>query len=212
VIDGKIIGEGSVAGLQLLNSLIEICRTAKKEGKRLAVADVIEKLPAEAFELAGQFVSEIDKLRTEFSNIDPTRKKTIDELQSENRFWQFKTYKILRNFRPKVTSLTNQISMFLDDIIAIAHCKEAEGLIADSFKRSVKKRNKLEADADFTKFPVCVVLDNLRNHAQQLRTELHEMINPRTLTGGSSSPASNPVVPAKWKADSGTTRHSEHRS
>lgn len=208
MIDGKIIGEGSVAGLQLFNSLIEICKTAKKDGKRLAVADVIAKLPGEAFELAGQFVGEIDKLRTEFANIDPTRKKTIDELQSETSFWRLKTYKILRNFRPRITGITNQISMFLDDVIAVAHCKEAEDIVANSFKRSVKRRNKLEADADFTKLPVCIVLDNLRNHARQMRAELHEMINPQTLLG-SGSPVGNPAEPAKGKASFSSTMHSD---
>jgi len=51
--------------------------------------------------------------------------------------------------------------------------------VASSFKKAKERRDKLETDADFRTIPVGVVLDNLRNHAQQLRTELQKMMNQR---------------------------------
>lgn len=182
MIDGGIIGEGSVQGLKLFNSLLELLKTAKKNEKRLAISDILVKLPGEAFDLAGQFIHEIDKLRVEFANIDPNQEKTIDELQAETSWWDRKKCNILRDFRPKITAITNQIDIFIEDVIAIAHCKGADDLVALSYFQSTERKSKLEEDTDFRRLPVGTVLDNLRHHAQQLRDDLHEITSPEMVT------------------------------
>ncbi len=152
MIDGNIIAHGSVETLKLFNSLVQLLTAAEKEGKKLSVSDVIQKLASEAYTLVGQFIDQIDKRRADFSNIDPKHEKTIDQLESERSWWELRKYVVLRNFRPKITAITNQLNMFIDDLVAVAHCKEADDLVAESFSKACERRDMLEAETNFREF------------------------------------------------------------
>ncbi|TSA03392.1 MAG: hypothetical protein D4R81_03425 [Nitrospiraceae bacterium] len=106
-------------------------------------------------------------------------KKTIAQLEADTATWRYKKYKKLRNFRPRVTAISSELNMFIGDIVALTHCKEAEDVIAESFRKARKRKDKLKSDVDFDTQPAGKVLDKLQVHAEELRTELQRMMNPR---------------------------------
>jgi hypothetical protein len=173
--DGTLAGAGAVEGVKLLNNLVEMLKTAQAKGDRLGVAEILEKLPPEAFVLSGRFIQEIDDLRKAFANEDLN--KTIDQLQTERQWWELRRYKLFRSFRPKIQSISDQLDAFLSDVVAIAHCKEAESSVARSFSNARERSRAIERDADFATQPVGKVLEALRGHAKDLQWQLQEMMN-----------------------------------
>jgi len=176
MIDGKLAGEGAVAGLTLLNRLVAMIQEAKAKVSRIALPEIIAQLPIEAHALARQYLKEVQALEQQFSNEE--KNKTISALESERRWWNLKRYLLLRGFRPRITAITNQLEILLDDVVAVAHCKEAEDLIARSFQNSEQRVQRMKTDTDFDKLPLGAVLKNLHNHAKQLSTELGQIMNP----------------------------------
>ncbi len=178
MIDGKVAAEGATAGLELLNRLVKMLDEAKSKGSPIALSKVIAEMPVAAHDLAQQYLTEIEKLEGAFDG-DELRKK-LSELESERRWWQLKRYVVLRRFRPKITAIVNQLETLLDDFVAVAHCKEAENVIADAFRDSNAKVAKMRADTDLDTKPLGEVLKNLHEHARGLKIDLDKIMQGRT--------------------------------
>ncbi len=173
MIDGKVAGEA----LTLLNRIVAMIQEAKAKGSRIALPEIIAQLPIEAHALATQYLKEVQTLERQFSNVEKT--KTIAVLESERSWWNLKRYILLRRFRPRITAITNELEILLDDVVAVAHCKEAEELIAKAFQNSEQRVQKMKAETDFDRLPLGTVLNNLHDHAKKLSNELGQIMNPR---------------------------------
>jgi len=177
-IDANTAVKGAAAGLTLLNNLVKLIQSAREKGSRLGIADITEKLPAEAFTLAGQFVQHVTTLRQSFLNAKIDPKKTIDELQAETGWWRYKRYKLVNNFKANINAICDQLGSFLDDVVSIAHCREAEDVVAHSFREAEDLKAKIRTETDY-KMPIEDIFKHLLDHAEKLRAQLGDMIHAK---------------------------------
>lgn len=170
--DGSVIIQGAIEALKQVRKLIKLLKT-EKDRPRLGAVEVIAKLRLDGSELIQGYIQDIDKLISEFSNIDPMKTKTIAQLQSETWYWHRWQYKTLEKFRPKVNAISSQLRILLADILALAHCREAEDIIAQLFQQATDGQDQL--DIDFNRLPAAIVLDNLRRQAVELQNDLRDL-------------------------------------
>jgi len=179
VIDPKTAGEVAAQTLTLGNHLLELLKKAHQKGSPLNIADIVEKIPAEAFGLAKEFSEEIRKLKQTLLDAKVDISKPIGQLQSEVSWWRRKQYKLIRTFNAKVNAISDQLANFFDDVVAIAHCKEAEQEIAESYAAAKEKKDKLRGSIDPDR-PVKDVLDELIKQADSFRAELGDMLQRKS--------------------------------
>jgi hypothetical protein len=176
-VDPEIAIAGGAQVLTLLNRVLALAETAREKGKAngLGIADIIEKLPAEAFSLAGQFERQVNDLRHSFLVYGIDTKKTIDELQSETWFYQWGRKKLLDNFKPMTDAIVIQLTTLLDDAVAIARCSGEENLLAVSYSRSRERKTQLRRSLD-QNLPVGELLDALLKEAATMRAALGDLL------------------------------------
>lgn len=105
---GTMFG-GAAASLSLLDNLIKLIRNAQRDETPFTVADVIQKLPVEAFGLARIFESQIDSLELAFRDHNINLERTIEQLEEDYDYWHFRKYRLIRSFEPRVRGLTQAI-------------------------------------------------------------------------------------------------------
>jgi len=177
MVSPDIAVQGGVQALTLINSLVQLLHNAKANGKKdgLGIADIINKLPAEAFKLAGEFEKEVFRMKEEFlrENIDLSLK--IDEFECHRRWWNRKHDRLLLDFQANITAITSKLSNFMDDVVAVARCSGEESLLARSYESARERKQLLRRRTDFEKLSLNKIFDNLIDDARQLREQLGDM-------------------------------------
>jgi len=174
MIEGKMALDGATAGLNLLAALLAIAKEAKKKGSPLAIADVLERMPAEAYTLAGQLVHEIETLKQSLLDHKVDITKSIDQLEDDVGWWRLRQWRAIRAAGPKINAITTGFSGFLDDVVAIAQCREAEDVIATSYGLALTQKKALREKVR-ANLPLGSVLDTLRDEAEKLRAALGDL-------------------------------------
>jgi hypothetical protein len=126
--------EGSIQALTLINSVIKAIQRSRADGQTngLGTADIVAKLPAEAFNLAGEFERHVAALRQSFLEAGLDLTQTLDQLESSVRCYQLSQQDLLRSFQPHVEAIKTQFSSFMDDIVAVARSHGEENILANS--------------------------------------------------------------------------------
>jgi hypothetical protein len=174
VIEGKAALEGAKAGLSLLENVVQFVRKAREEGKRVAIADILQRMPSDAFGIAGELVTAIEQLKQEFLSNKIDLKKTIDQLQAETYWWKSKKYRLVRSFEAKINSLVTASSHLVEDFVAVANCREADELVASSFGDGMKIQSALSGIVDANR-PVGDIFDDLLKYARRIRADLGDL-------------------------------------
>jgi hypothetical protein len=171
MIEAKAAFEGAATGLSLLERLFKMVDSARKDGKRLQIADILHRLPAEGFSLAGDIAQKVEKLRQSFLNAKINLSLSLTALQAQTEWWRYKQYRLVRRFAADTNALKTSIGHLLDDFVALAHCSEAEDLIASSFKQAQEITKNLSSTIQ-QELPVGKIFDELLDTARRIRSSL----------------------------------------
>ncbi len=162
------------SGASLLNNLFTLVKTAREKGQDPALTDVLAAACPEALSLAGRFVQEVQQLRQKLLKAEIDLKKTDRELIAETSWWRRKRYRLVHGFQANIDAIRSQLSGFLDDIVAVAHCCGADEFIANSFSEAAEMRKVLYRETN-PDIPVGAILDMLEGRAQDIRTALGDI-------------------------------------
>jgi hypothetical protein len=168
--------EGGVAALDLLDSIIKLVHEAKKDGGKMNVADLVKRLPSEAFSLAGTFIKQVEKLQFSFKEAGVNLDLPIEKLRAETSYWSRRQYKLIRAFSPVVDAICDQLTALVDDVVAVSHCCEREDILAKSFAGAIARKSELRAAVDKGK-SVREVFETLLKFAYVMRAELGDLKN-----------------------------------
>lgn len=176
-VDPEVALEGGVQALTLLNKVVTLAKTARANGKKggLGIADIIERLPAEAFNLAGQFEKQVKELQQDFLKQGISLGRTLDDLQSETWFYQRSRRTLLDSFKPKTDAILAQLMTLMDDSVAVARCSGEEELLAMSYKMARERKVQLRQSLN-PNLPVGALLKTLIDQAERMRAELGDML------------------------------------
>lgn len=174
MIDASLALGTAKSGISLLDTILQIVKNSQKEGKRLAIAEVLQKMPPEAYGIASAIVREIEALKNEFQKAGISLDKSIESLQAEKHWWFSKKYRLVRDFDGRIGALINASGQLLQDFVALANCREADDLIAASFGDATKVQTELEA-INTGKQPVGKVFEGLLAHARRVRDDLGKL-------------------------------------
>lgn len=172
--DPKSLIDTATAALGFGQTLAKIILEAKRQGNELAIADIIERLPLEAFKLSGQYIRQLEELKQSLLDAKVDITKSFDELEAERDWWRYKKWRAVRAAFPKINAISYQFSAFLDDVVAIAQCREAEGLIAASYKEILPAKNAIRENTK-SNYPVEKVLGTLLAEAENLRAIIGDL-------------------------------------
>ena len=140
------------------------------------IADVVERLPGEAFTLAGRLINEIDRFRQACLKAEINLERTVDELLADTSFWRYQRHRVIKRFKPNIDAISIQLETLLDDVIAVAHCREADDLIASSYAQAKERKDGLQSRLA-PGLPVGESLDNLKDYATDLRAQLGDLLH-----------------------------------
>lgn len=166
---------GAAASLSLLDNLVKMIRNARREGLPLAMADIVARLPVDAFSIAGQIVNEINTLQQSFQDRHVNTDRTIAELEGDTGWWNSRQYRLVRNFEPTIRALSQRINALVEDFVALAHCSEQERLVSSSFTESLERREHIKQIVD-RNHPVGQIFRELSAEAERLRAELGDLL------------------------------------
>jgi hypothetical protein len=174
MIDPKTALDATGAGLNLLNTVVKMIQTARENEEKLNIADVMERLPGEAFSMAGKVVNVIDEFRQDCLQAGIDLDRTPDQLLEETSFWRLKRYRVVKKFQPNVDAIAIQLETLLDDAIAVTHCRDADSLVAESYARARERKVGLRAQLNGDQ-SMGQILDSLKSYAQDLRAQLGDL-------------------------------------
>ena len=175
MIETKAALDGAVASLSILDNIINLVRDAKAKGARLSIADIMEKMPSEAFTLAGQIVTKVESLHEKLLQAKVDLGKTISQLEADTDWWRFKKYRLVRAFEAEMTGIARSVGHLFADAVAIAHCRKADRAIAKSFSDTSKQQEQLDGIVRRS-VPVGKIISEMLQHARRIRGELGDMI------------------------------------
>ena len=161
-------------GVSLINNIITFVRNVEKAKQDPRLADVLARIPAEAFSLAGQYVQQVQELRQALVNtgIDPG--KTQREAFADTWRLQFRRRGLLTKFTANINAIETQLSRLLDDIVAVADCCGDDDFVINSFAAAEELRTVIHRETDPAR-TLGEILDSLEGRAQDMRTALGDM-------------------------------------
>ena len=166
---------GVAASLSLLDNLYSLVKNARSRGgDRLSAAEVIKKLPVEAFSIAKQISRQLIALEEELKGSGVDMSVPVEELASHYDWWKLKRYRAARKVGPVIEGLKNATIALLDDCVAVASCSDAEELIAESFSECVAEKKRLREISDPGR-PVGEVLGHLIARSEQLAAQIGDL-------------------------------------
>lgn len=172
-IDPQTAISGATAGLSLLDRVLEMVRQAEKSGHRTAMSEIITKLPAEGFALATRIRKRCEEFRAEFDGRN--LKQPIADLQKDYAYWSDRRYRLVRKFNTEIRALTDSINDLLTDFVALAHCREAEAIVARSFQSVIPMKEEIDGLVNSNQ-NVDVILDQLVRYARDLEVRLGDLV------------------------------------
>jgi hypothetical protein len=162
-------------GVSLLNNIVTFVRNAQKAGHDPRLADVLLRMPAEAFSLAGQYIQQIQDLRQTLMKAGVDLGKSQSALLRETGKLYFRRRRLITGFSATVNAIETQLSRFLDDAVAVSDCCGAEDFVVESFIQAEEMRMVIHREADPSN-SLGGILDSLEGHARELRAALGDMI------------------------------------
>lgn len=175
-IDPKMAIDGVTAGLGLLDRVLEMVQHARKDGHPIAMAEIVAKLPAEGFAVATRIRKRCEAFRAEFDG--KNLKQPIQNLQKDYAYWSQRRYRLVREFNTEIRAMTDSINDLFTDFVAIAHCREAEELVAKSFQSLQPMKEEIDQLVNSNE-NVDVVLDKLVKYARDLEDRLGDFGNAK---------------------------------
>jgi hypothetical protein len=163
---------GSSVGL--LNNIVAFVKAAEKAKQDPRLADVLARIPAEAFILAGQYVTQVQDLRSSLIKADIDLSKTQRELLLSTSKWHFGQRRLLSKFSANTDALEVQLSRFMDDALSVADCCGDDDFVIQSFADAEELRIVLHRETD-PSLPVGDILKALEGRARDMRAALGDM-------------------------------------
>lgn len=164
--------------LNLTSTLIKVHQEHARDPQRApGLADIMRTIPGAAFAASERMIAAVEKLEQEIrgAGIDPGPTETLDDLMANTtKLWINKRYRVLDRFKANISAIAAEIETLFDDLVAISNCSESEALIARSYKQALERKQALRRDIDDQQ-PLFTILKHLRNHAQQLRSEIGDL-------------------------------------
>jgi hypothetical protein len=162
-------------GVSLMNNIITFVQNARKAKQDPRLADVLARIPGEAFSLAGQYIQQVQDLRQELLKAGVDLGKTQRAVLAETGRLHIKRRNLLTRFAANIDAIETQLSRFLDDAVALADCCGDDDFVVTSFVEAEEIRTVIHRETD-PGIPLGVILKSLEGRAQDLRAALGDMI------------------------------------
>lgn len=166
---------GTAASLSLLENLIKLAQAAKNNPDTpLTTAEIMKRLPAEAFGLATNIRIQLVNLRQNLIENGIDLKLPLDQLEESLHFWQNRIDRIPRRALPLVEGLKESLCVLEDDVVAVASCAGMEEFLTTSYRQAREEKMRIRAMADPTR-PVGEILDDLIAFAEERSAALGDL-------------------------------------
>lgn len=173
-IQTKTLVDGLSGGLNLLANMTALLKEAQSKGSPLAIADIVKRLPAEAYQISGEFERAINKLKEDLVSRKVDLNRSFEDLEQNVQWWRWRQYRAVQKAWPRIGAIQSQLSTFFDDVVAVAQCSESDGILAKCYEAARKEKDALDQKVA-RNAPVGSVLDACLKEAQRLRGALGDL-------------------------------------
>jgi|GEM_PF-5397176 len=165
---------GAGGGVTLLNSVVAFVKAAQKADQNPRLADVLARIPAEAFTLAGQYAVQVRRLRAALLkagvDLNLSQKEILDTTGKVHIVQRY----LVQKFAANVDAIETQISGLLDDALAVADCCGGDDFVIKSFRDAEEMRIVIHREGD-PALPLGSILNSLEVRARDMRAALGDM-------------------------------------
>jgi hypothetical protein len=157
--------KGAEAAIDAGATVAKLATNSRKHEK-LRANQAIGQLAVDARRLCQEHLDELRAIKQKLKNAGVLG-LPADKIVGEVGWWRARKYLAVRNYNHKIEGILNSLGDLQQEMIAIAHCIEAESWVAESAEEALaaaRERGKL-LDSDE---PVGKVLDRLIKEAQDL--------------------------------------------
>lgn len=166
-VDFDIFGKVVQAGA----AFIPFAKAAKEKELHFDAVQIVAEMATKAISLSYEYEEKVKALKTDLIKGGAPLGDPLPVFVGTPKFWMRQQEKVLRNARIDVDKIEKQLSAFTDDLVAIARCKKAYTVIADSFQEAEEYKKRIRKDFA-PDLPLGKVLDNMLEHAGKFRAEI----------------------------------------
>jgi hypothetical protein len=160
--------EAGTAGLGLVGEAIAIVERLRKQGEKdITLRRLLDALRARALAVSRQVESDLTCLRAELEDARVDWDRSIDDLLSDARWYQWGLKSTLRDARERFRAMENAIRLLVDDLTSLLLCSGRIGETDGAFSQAQQEKRKLITRIG-TKVPLKTLLDELSAMATEL--------------------------------------------
>ncbi len=175
-VDVKLAFETGSAGLTLVSQLLSFLRQSAKEEHPLhTMSEVIAQLPAAAYALSKELVTQCEALRQAFIEHKIDINKTIEELEDDHWWWFSGKYKLVQGFLAHTQALSDIVGSNIDDFIAVARCRDRIDIVANAFADAKERKRAIDGIIR-RDIPVEKILEQMVGMAAELRDGVQKFV------------------------------------
>ena len=167
---GTLLTTGSAA-IDLTTKLAEIVKRYQDSNESERMASIIFDLKKAALEMTRDFNDELQEINSEFFSSGIDTSMSLNQLNSELRWYNFQTKSKINSYEKKFKSLYERLSGFLDDVTAIAICSDTKEPLSSALNAATERSYSL-SDVFHPDRP----LSDIFNIMQQIVRELHDQL------------------------------------
>ncbi len=169
-LDPKSTAEATAAGLDLIGKIVDLVARSRKEGRPLSTQQVIGALVHGAQGANKELLGELRKLRQRLKDANLLSMTPL-QLETDVSFWRLRKYLAFRQYNRTIDGLVNTLGDLQQDLIAMAHCRESEDMVAASYMaaRDNDKARRSLINADM---PLEKIMDSFISDAEQMDARL----------------------------------------
>lgn len=165
---------GAAATVSLVDSLVKLVSAANEKGSKISTAEIIKRLPGEAYGVAKQIGKELQDFRSQLVNLRVDLKVPLADLENHYDWWKFRKDRAANQAIPRIEGLKGAMLVLSDDFVAVASCQGAEETLAATYAKAAKEKDRIRRMADPTR-PVGAILDDLIKFVDERAAELASM-------------------------------------
>lgn len=162
--------KGSEAAISAGTFVAKLAANRHKD-QRLKANQVIGQLALDALKLSEQHLGELRAIKQKLKKAGVLG-MTADKIVGDVRWWRLRQYLAVRTYDHQIAGIVDSLGDLQQEMIAIAHCIEAESWVAesasDALAASRQRRKLLDSNQ-----PIGKVLDQLIEDAEDLIDSLN---------------------------------------
>ena len=165
-----MLSAGSAA-IDLTTKLAEIVKRYQDSEDSERMASIIYDLEKAALEMTRDFNDELQEINKDFFSSGIDTGKSLNELNSELRWYNFITKSKINSYERKFKSIYERLGGFLDDVTSIAICIDNKEPLSNALSAATERTFSL-TDVFSPNTP----LEHIFEVMQQIVRELHDQL------------------------------------